>query len=61
MGILNAHAFFTAMVADMKFEWDAAHGENAAEMLAKIGDLYFQIANKCDTLEAIQNTPQARR
>jgi hypothetical protein len=53
MGILNAHAFFTAMVADMKTKWDAAHGENAEEMLEKISDLYAQVASKQDMLAAI--------
>jgi hypothetical protein len=53
MGILNAHAFFTAMIADMKKEWDAAHGENASEMLEKICDLYTQVQQKQDWLQDI--------
>jgi hypothetical protein len=58
MGILNAHAFFTAMVADFKKEWDAIHGENSKETLAKICDLYNQLQKKQDVLNDIR-TAQA--
>ena len=60
MGILNAHAFFTAMVVDMKKEWDSAHGENASEMLAKICDLYSQIQKKTDRLTSLPQASLAR-
>ena len=56
MGILNAHAFFTAMVADMKNEWNGSHEENSKEMLAKICDLYNQMQTKQDVLASILTT-----